>query len=297
MSDTLDTQNTRDTLVGAGGNTDSASSPATSSKKFRNWFFTWNNFNDDDWKNLKCWLESEKTKRYACQPEIGKSGTPHIQGVIAFINARSLKQLHDRWPKIHWEVCKSLKDAVEYCTKVETRAGEGIEKKDETIVVDPLLNKTMRDWQNNLLTILEKKPDDRKIIWIHDEFGNSGKTSLAKHLCIKHPDETLYLSGGPSNCKYGIMSFLYTKSKGKWVRNERVLKTVIFDFTRSVEERVSYQALEEIKNGIFFNTKYETMMVMYNCPHVVVFANFSPDESKLSSDRWLIVNIEEDPEY
>ena len=36
------------------------------------------------------------------------------------------------------------------------------------------------------------------------------------------------------------------------------------DFTRDVEEYVSYQAIEAIKNGIFYNTKYESKMITYN---------------------------------
>ena len=60
------------------------------------------------------------------------------------------------------------------------------------------------------------------------------------------------------------------------------------DFTRDVEEYVSYQAIEAIKNGIFYNTKYESKMITYNSPHVIIFANFFPDITKLSSDRWVI---------
>lgn len=53
-------------------------------------------------------------------------------------------------------------------------------------------------------------------------------------------------------------------------------------------EYVSYSALEELKDGIFFSGKYESSMVMTNNLHIFVFANFEPDRSKLSKDRWEI---------
>jgi hypothetical protein len=67
-----------------------------------------------------------------------------------------------------------------------------------------------------------------------------------------------------------------------------VPKILLLDIPRSLEEYVSYQGIEEIKNGMFFNTHYEAKMVCYDSPHVVVFANFEPDLSKLSRDRWVL---------
>lgn len=69
------------------------------------------------------------------------------------------------------------------------------------------------------------------------------------------------------------------------------LDICIMDFPRTVEGYVSYSAIEEIKNGMFFNGKFESSMVMFNTPHIVIFANFLPDTSKLSKDRWVIENI------
>lgn len=70
-----------------------------------------------------------------------------------------------------------------------------------------------------------------------------------------------------------------------------VPKVCVFHYTRAVENYVSYEALEAIKDGIFFSTKYESGMVVFDSPHVVVFANFPPDRTQLSADRWRITNI------
>lgn len=71
-------------------------------------------------------------------------------------------------------------------------------------------------------------------------------------------------------------------------------QVVMIDVARTNMERFNYQALEQIKNGIFFCGKYESKMVVMNIPHVVVFANEPPEQSSLSADRWEIqeINIE-----
>lgn len=37
------------------------------------------------------------------------------------------------------------------------------------------------------------------------------------------------------------------------------------------------------------STKYESTTFFFNKPIVLVFANFKPDRSKLSSDRWNVI--------
>jgi hypothetical protein len=49
--------------------------------------------------------------------------------------------------------------------------------------------------------------------------------------------------------------------------------------------------MENVKDGLFFSTKYESGMVRYNPPHVIVFANVPPDVTKMSADRWVIKEI------
>lgn len=289
---TLDTVDTKDTVVSEHQNGNTCSDARVINVRARAWIWTWNNFEDIDKENMKIWCEKECIE-YVFQPEIGENGTSHLQGFWYFKNMRYFNSLKKIWNKIHLEKANNIEAARAYCQKDESKSGETL-KGGARLVKDPLEGLTLHTWQTNLLKNLENEPDDRTIVWLYDEFGNCGKTTLAKHLCIKYKDEVLYLSGGPANCKYGITTFLYDKKKSKLIRNEKNLRIAIFDYTRSQDDKVSYQALEEIKNGIFFNTKYESMQVLYNCPHVIVFANFKPDTSKLSFDRWKIININEE---
>lgn len=70
-------------------------------------------------------------------------------------------------------------------------------------------------------------------------------------------------------------------------------RVILIDYARDQESHISWQGIEEIKNGIFFNSKYESSMVIYNSPHVICFANFKPQEYKLSKDRWNILDVNE----
>ena len=48
-----------------------------------------------------------------------------------------------------------------------------------------------------------------------------------------------------------------------------------------------YAAMEKIKDGLFFNTKYESVMKYRLKPaHVIVFANGDPQRDRLAADRW-----------
>jgi hypothetical protein len=68
-------------------------------------------------------------------------------------------------------------------------------------------------------------------------------------------------------------------------------KIIIMNIPRCNEGHISYQALEQLKDGLAMSTKYEGGQMCMNSPHVVVFANTPPDMEKMSNDRFNIVNL------
>ena len=132
----------------------------------------------------------------------------------------------------------------------------------------------LKDWQKIIMEDIKKK-DDRKIIWVYDEKGNAGKTTFAKYLCKNYG--ALYVSGKSADIKYAIAQCL---------EEDKEVEICIWDFPRSLENYVSYEAIEAVKNGIFFNSKYESGMCVFESPCVIIFSNFEPDYEKLSKDRW-----------
>ena len=60
----------------------------------------------------------------------------------------------------------------------------------------------------------------------------------------------------------------------------------IFDYSRSEEDHINYEVIESSKNGVMFSTKYVSTQKVHTPPHVVIMANFDPNKSKMSADRW-----------
>lgn len=246
-------------------------------KRARNWCFTLNNYTEECIQRV---LDTVNT-RYVFQEEQGKEGTKHLQGYMYFKNARKFDQVKSLLDKAHWEVCRDKKASIEYCQKEDTRIGRVWIKdcKKVAILKDPIV-RPLSKWQQEIVDMLDTEPDDRKINWVVDYTGGKGKTSLCKHICMKY--NAIYVSGKSADIKFGVSKVIEEKGE---------IKVVCIDLTRSIEAYVSYQAIEEVKNGIFYNTKYESGMCIFNTPHVFVFSNFDPDEDKLSSDRWNITRI------
>lgn len=248
MADTVDTESR--------GNTRS-----------RLWFFTLNNYEEDDIDRI---IRSIGRAEYCIGKEVGESGTPHLQGCVKWENARRFNSVKEMiGERAHIEKCRGWMESVEYCMK-EGDYVTNVEMEEE--VDDPLRDKELYDWQKEIIDMIKEKADERSIYWYWEPDGATGKTTLAKHICLNN-ERALYVCGNARDVKSGI------------VLCKKKVDIVIWDLVRSCENGVSYQALEEVKNGIFFNTKYEPGMVIFNNPHVIVFANFEPITGALSNDR------------
>lgn len=96
-----------------------------SRNRARSWCFTLNNYTTECIVSLSHnkWNNMEITK-YVFQEEIGEMGTPHLQGVVQFINQISFTSLKEFHNKVRWSKCKNLKASIKYCSKEETRNGE-----------------------------------------------------------------------------------------------------------------------------------------------------------------------------
>ena len=118
----------------------------------------------------------------------------------------------------------------------------------------------------------------RQILWICDKIGNHGKTALAKYIRT-HWKNVKYLKNTKSS------DGLYSISDDT--------KVVVFDFTRSTDpDKINYNIIEEIKDGIFYCPKYESKdMLLKYVPKIVCFANIMPVTGRLSPDRWVIKEI------
>ncbi|AXH75478.1 MAG: putative viral replication protein [Cressdnaviricota sp.] len=142
-------------------------------------------------------------------------------------------------------------------------------------------------WQSRLLELLLELPHPRRVYWFWESVGNKGKSFMARYLATTHG--ALILEAGR---KVDLAHIFVTTIPTP--------KIVIFDLARTaapLEEvksspiDVVYSLMESIKNGYIISTKYDSKGLSFAVPHVVCFANFEPDQTKMSSDRWQIHNI------
>lgn len=249
--------------------------------RHRNYFFTLNNYKQKDIDEILL----ENYSKLSMQEEKGKKGTMHLQGVIVFKNPKDFNALKKICGgRIHWEKCRSVKHAKKYCNKTETRNGKqwnfGWDSRIKTEYYDALEHHKPYDWQKEVIDIVSKKPDDRKVYWYWEPKGNKGKSALAKHLAIHYG--ATKMEGCRKDCYFSLMK------KMEKVEEEAFPSTVIFDIPRCDGNKINYNVIEDIKNGYVFSSKYESSDMVLPPMHVIVFANFEPDIEKLSEDRWII---------
>lgn len=173
------------------------------------------------------------------------------------------------------------KSALErYCMKSETRVNGPWA--DRLIYMGQDLPSTLWPWQLEAKHILTGPMERRKIYWWWSMNGNNGKSIFAKYM--KYYFDIPKITFG----KCSDLLSLVAKQPNK--------KAYVFDLSRTKSRDIDmdeiYSAIENIKNGHFVNTKYEVEEILMLPPHIMVFANYPPDTSKLSSDRWIIRDLD-----
>lgn len=289
----------------------------------KNFCFTLNNFSEDDVERINGLVDNNPNVGYVIygKETAPTTGTPHLQGFINF----KIRHLLDDVKQIigsnpHVEVARKVIACITYCKKSHdwyefgkiSRQGRRSDLEDfKEDVKKGMLSLTeirerhsevysrsprfvmeyvtdhfprviipdheLRPWQQTLMARLSSPPDRRKIIFVVDEVGNSGKSWFAHWYCRKNENCQVIVPGRKVDMAYTL--------------NE-LLKVIFMDAPRSKQgEYIQYDFLEELKDGFVFSSKYESRNKTYEPMHVVVNMNENPDMSKLSRDRYDIINI------
>jgi len=217
-------------------------------------------------------------KEYMFGEEHGKSGeTPHIQGWFV-LKSKSRRKTLEKYFKngVSLFKLKCKKGATAYCMK------EGNKLVTNVDIPEPLECMTeLREWQQECLDIYLSKPDHRSIHWFHGK-KNMGKTEMVRYLAIHHKVPFSY-GGSVSD----VMNLAFNNMKGA--------RAFLFCLTKVKKNKISYDALEQLKDGLISNNKYETGCFVINRPHVFVFSNEPPEddefEEKISSDRIIVHEV------
>lgn len=242
------------------------------------WAFTFFNYLGIE-GSIKTWLEFNCIKALVGEETCPTTGNKHLQGFFELKYPKRLTEIQNKpltWSKL--APCFAGEEAnTKYCSKDGNIWFQHPRPREPLKII-----KELRPFQSQLEKLLLQERDDRSIIWICDPSGCKGKSSLCRYLIYHY--EALYLTEGK---KSDLINIVYN-----YVVNKD-LKIVLVDVPKS-NKNISYKTLEEIKNGIICNTKYETGTQLINPPHIVVFANFYPDTEQFITDRWVIYGIDDE---
>lgn len=195
---------------------------------------------------------------------------------------------HECIMNAHTEVMKgSEQENVDYCAKGESRKPGGEHrlvsslKPKKTLPVKEVWVPTeeeLKPWQRDAEKLLLEQ-DSRKFLWIFDD-GNTGKTTFMRYL-----DET-----------YGSVATV----RGSAADVNKMLdgtspKLVIWNLPREQGNMISWKAIEDLKDGWIYCTKYESNVKKLKWhPMILVLANIAPPMDKLTSDRYVVKEVHED---
>lgn len=249
------------------------------------------------WRMNASWYSPEELieildpqcKAFAFQKERGEELTEaNPQGYLHYQGCMTLKGKQRQTGILKWlrkgtelQKTKNLSASKVYCTKEDSRV-EGpwikepeLRKKAGAAGAEELrLVKPSKEWQLEIVEMIQQEPDVRSVFWYWEPDGGAGKTQFAKFVCATYGG--LYANGKKAD-------ILYAAS----ITTNKIL---IIDIERD-EDKIPYSAMEAVKNGIFFAGKFKSTQVIRNSPHVIVFANRPPDRSRMSADRWKVKRI------
>jgi len=240
-------------------------------------------------------------KKWAFQLEKGDTGFLHWQGRFSLIKKRRknvVLQLFGDHPRNQPQYLQptSLANSKElffYAMKADTRVGDmycdeyqakklGI---NESYIPKQFKDKILKPFQ---IDVIEKYMhfNDRYVHLLYSASGNKGRSTAA---CIAELQYGAYYMP-PINDAEKLMAVACNRC----MDNNNRKPSFYFDMPRSLNKKdlsSFYCAIEQIKNGYVYDTRYHYKSYWIDSPCIWVFSNEMPDMKLLSKDRWKIWQI------
>lgn len=281
----------------------------------RGWFLTINNPESNEL------AQHEKEKFGVWQKEMGKKGTPHLQGCVFFENAVVFSTIKKLYPRAHIEKVRSQKRAIAYCCKEDTRiegpwkrgeepAGQGTRTELQACVDFALETRDVRKIAleypaefvkfhkgiKELLKLTDPKNAPLVREDIHIPEYRPFQQEVMDIIKTKPDDRKIHWywenSGGLGKSRFsrhlvalhGAVSLSGDVKDMSYAYNKE--KVVIFDIPRDHGDiKPLFGMAEKLKDGMLFSSKYESEVKIFKSPHVIFFSNEPPPQGVWSVDR------------
>lgn len=220
---------------------------------------------------LKKFILDHDVHKWVIGYETGKSGYEHFQVRLQF--GGDFKRLKDWFGDAHIE---EASDDWRY----ERKGGHFISS-DDTLEIRTCRFGKLRSNQRRVLDILSKSGNRNVVVW-YDRRGGVGKSFFTRYCYEKG---LAYYVPPTVNDTKSLIQYVCAGYQGE--------KYIIIDIPRSARWSESlYIAIETIKDGLVFDTRYTARIRNIWGVKILVLCNTFPNVGSLSADRWQIVNKE-----
>jgi len=251
------------------------------------------------WTKLKIWAQKSDALWCCAQGEkCPTTGRYHLQWAAEWASRHRRSQLTTRMGKGRYECLRSQSEAIDYCSKEDTRvAGPWFYNCWRSDPLEPLVVLKKEDlwpWQLKLWNRISEPPDNRRVIWVYDQFGASGKSEMGSFITDTRPWDAVFIEGDYTSVAHVLRKHIEGAKKADdciGIR-KRNLRVVVFDYPRPTKgEHIHYTTIEKIKRGRILSGKYDSAPAAFNSPHVVVMSNMLPDWNAWTADRYEVYKL------
>ncbi len=224
---------------------------------------------------LRIMIEANDCKKWIIGKETGKNGYKHWQIRLETSNDDFFEWMQEYIPTAHVEKTENGVDACRY----ETKEGQFITYSDRP---ENLIQRygEFRPNQKRALKALQATNDRQIVVW-YDETGNVGKSWFTGALWERGQ---AYVTPPTIDTVKGLIQWVASCYIDSGWR-----PYVIIDIPRSWKwSEQLYSAIESIKDGLIYDTRYHSRMINIRGVKVLVMTNTMPKLDKLSKDRWVI---------
>lgn len=218
---------------------------------------------------LKAFIRGHDVHKWIIAKETGQGGYEHFQ--VRLVTNCGFECLKSAFPQAHIEEASEVfdyerKEGTYWCSN-------------DTDSIRRCRFGEPRATQRAVLNRVRQQGDRGVTVW-YSPRGNDGKSWLARHMYEKGTG--FYVPPTIDTVK-GIVQFIASGYNGE--------PYILIDIPRSWKwSEQLYTAIETIKDGMVYDTRYSAKMRNIWGVYVLVMTNTMPKLDKLSADRWRILN-------